>query len=70
MIVLVPAAGHRASTDDRTNRFKIPEIYTLLESLENEDVNFKSLEEIETCLLPQLDRLHNNFITLRLGELK
>ena len=49
---MVPAAGHKASTDDRTNRYKIPEIYTLLESLDNEDVTFKSLEEIESCLLP------------------
>ena len=52
VIVMVPAAGHKASTDDRTNRYKIPEIYTLLESLDNEDVTFKSLEEIESCLLP------------------
>ena len=49
---MVPSAGHKASTDDKTNRFKIPEIYTLLESLYNEDVTFKSLEEMETCLIP------------------
>lgn len=49
---MVPSAGHKASTDERTNRFKVPEIYTLLESLTEEEITFKSLEEIESCLVP------------------
>ena len=52
---MVPSAGHRASTDDKTNRYKIPEIEQLIESLERENVTFLNYEEIEQVLVPQFD---------------
>lgn len=67
---MVPSAGHRASTDDKTNRFKIPEIDQLLESLDREDVSFNNYEEINVVLIPQIDRLHHAFLKERFQELE
>ena len=54
----VPAAGPHASTEDRTNKFRVPEVQMLLESLLRNGITFKNSDEVEACLIPQMDKLH------------
>ena len=55
---MVPMAGPRASTDDSINEFQVPEIKKLICDMRSEGVEFRSLDEIESILLPKLDVLH------------
>ena len=50
--IWVPAAGPKASTDDKTNKFRVPEVSQLLETLDKENVTFLNTEEVDACLLP------------------
>ena len=61
-MVILPDAGRNASTNDRTNQFGIPVLKDFIYELYHENVEFKSLEELEACLLPKMDSLHRNFM--------
>ena len=70
VIALLPKAGPRASTDDKTNRFRIPEINQLMIDLREEGLEFKSLDDIRNVLIPKLDKLHHSFIMTCMAQLE
>lgn len=63
VVALLPKAGKFASTDDATNRFRVPEINQIVIDLREEMLEFKSIEEIKTVLIPKLNKIHHTFIT-------
>ena len=67
--IWLPKAGHRACTDDKTNKFRVSTVSALLETLDKENVIFFTKEEVDDCLLPQMDKLHRGFMKERMDEL-
>ena len=60
----------KASTDDRTNKYLVPEVRVLINSLDSNGIVFYSVKEVEMTLIPQLDMLHHSFMTKRIAELE
>ena len=58
IVTMVPIAGQRATTDDEVNRFKAPECHQVIVELRNQEVEFKSHDEIKRVLFDKLDKLH------------
>ena len=70
VVALLPKAGQKASTDDVTNRFRIPEVNQIMIDLREEGLEFKSIEDIKAVLIPKLDKIHHSFIVQCMAQLE